>query len=122
MPRTGQGRPFYGVPTDELKPGTASTAELRQQYGTIIDNIPFVRKTTRQGPRQDRLNRPLISRPLPQQSTRPGVGGGGPVLPQMDLTPSTEDKVVKPWYMEPKKVLPLAIGAAALFYLFTKKR
>jgi hypothetical protein len=115
---------FYGVPTDELKPGTASTEELRQKYGSIIDNIPFVRKPTSTfSPRQDRLNRPLISRPRilsPQQSTRPSVGGQDQ-QPGANQDLTTDTKLVQPWYMDPKKMIPLYLGAAALLYFFYKK-
>jgi hypothetical protein len=125
MPRTGENRPFYGVPTDELKPGTASTEELRQQYGSIVDNIPFVRKPTSAfSPRQDSLNRPLISRPRilsPQQSTRPNVGGQDQI-PSANQDLTTDTKLMQPWYMDPKKMIPLYLGAVALLYFFYKKR
>jgi hypothetical protein len=124
MPRTGANRPFYGVPTDELKPGKFTTEEL-QQYKDIINTMPFVRKPTSTfSPRQDSLNRPLISRPRilsPQQSTRPSVGGQDQ-LPSANQDLTTDTKLMQPWYMDPKKMIPIYLGAVALLYFFYKKR
>jgi hypothetical protein len=111
----------------DLPPATQAALENLMTKAPFMSRTPLTPRPTGSSnvpPRFSFLNRPALIKPtVPNYSIiTGGAGGGGPVLPQMDLTPSTEDKVIKPWYMEPKKVLPLAIGAAALFYLFTKKR
>jgi hypothetical protein len=47
------------------------------------------------------------------------------LLPDGTITTTDQTKMPsdsKPWYMDLKTMIPVYLGAAVLFYLFTKKR
>ena len=84
---------------------------------------------TRQKPRTDSLNRPVTFRPrtvspaapLPTGADNFGTVPGGTVLPQAPSSTQVTNTGT-PWYMNTKIMIPVYLGAVALFYLMYKKR
>jgi hypothetical protein len=61
----------------------------------------------------------------PSTSGSGSTGSGFTLLPDGTITATPQTQMPsnsKPWYMDLKIMIPVYLGAAALFYLFTKKR
>jgi len=134
-------RPTFEIPA--YQQGTVLTKKgdlppaTQQALEDLIQKAPFMTRrpstprppgsSSRVPPRFGFMNRPALIKPqAPNYSIITGGGGrggGATVEPQTeDVLPTTDDKIVQPWFKDPKKVLPLALGAAALLFFFYKKR